>query len=249
MGALIEAAASDHIISDLILVAFLSLLVGYLLGSVNFSIIITKLFQKKDIRNFGSGNAGATNVMRSVGRLPAVLTFIFDFLKCILSIVVGYYLFVFVCGLTGVPETTIQIGKYVSGIGCILGHIFPLYFHFRGGKGVTTTAALICLIDWRVFIPAFLTFLIIVLIKKIVSLGSVIGVSCYPVYTFIIMFLFDYVNGPLVPDGTASMGYILLSTAAAAVIGGIVVLQHRTNIKRLMKGEEKPLTFRGKKSL
>jgi len=248
MDAITETAASDWMLPGLIPAAILALIVGYLLGSVSFSIIITKLFQKQDIRDFGSGNAGATNVMRSVGKLPAALTFIFDFLKCILSIVVGYYLFVLVCEQACAPESIAQIGKYASGIGCILGHIFPLYFRFRGGKGVTTTAALICLIDWRVFIPTFLTFLIIVLIKRIVSLGSVIGVSLYPVYTFIIMFLFDYVNTPLATDSTASTIYILLSTAAAVVIGGIVVLQHRTNIKRLMKGEEKPLTFRGKKS-
>lgn len=230
---------------ELILAALLALLIGYLLGSVSFSIIFTKIFQKQDIRDFGSGNAGATNVMRSVGKLPAALTFIFDFLKCILSIVVGYYLFVAVSGQTGAAA---QIGKYAAGIGCILGHIFPLYFRFRGGKGVTTSAALICLIDWRVFIPAFLTFLVVVLIKRIVSLGSVIGISLYPVYTFLILFLFDYVNSPLMTGGTASMTYVVLSTIAAGCIGGIIVIQHRANIGRLRRGEEKPLTFRGNKS-
>lgn len=248
MDGLNETVASEWMVPGLILAALLALFMGYLLGSVSFSIIITKLFQKRDIRDFGSGNAGATNVMRSVGKLPAALTFIFDFLKCILSILMGYYLFVVMCEKTGAPEIAAQIGKYAAGIGCILGHIFPIYFRFRGGKGVTTTAALICLIDWRVFVPTFLTFLVIVLIKKIVSLGSVIGVSLYPVYTFIILFLFDYVNSPVVSGGTASMIYIILSTIAAAVIGGIVVLQHRENIKRLRRGEEKPLTFRGRKS-
>lgn len=248
MDAVTDTAASGWMVPGLILAALAALLVGYLLGSVSFSIIITKLFQKQDIRDFGSGNAGATNVMRSVGKLPAALTFIFDFLKCILSVVVGYYLFVLVCERTGAPEAAVQIGKYAAGIGCMLGHMFPLYFRFRGGKGVTTAAALICLIDWRVFIPSFLTFLVIVLIKKIISLGSVIGISLYPFYTFLVLFLFDYVNSPLVPDGTASMPYIVLSTIAAAVIGGIVVMKHRENIKRLLKGEEKPLTFRGGKT-
>lgn len=243
-----DSITSMPVMVQFILAGIISVAVGYLLGSVSFSIIITKLFTKSDIRDYGSGNAGATNVMRSVGVLPSLLTFIFDFLKCVISVLIGYYICIKLCDANGVSASMAQIGKYAAGIGCMMGHIFPLYFGFKGGKGVVTTAALICLIDWRVFIPAIATFIIVFAIKKIISLSSIIGVSLYPVYTFIILFLFDYTGSPLVSTGTVTIQYVILSTIAAAVIGGIVVIVHRPNIERLRKGEEKPLTIGGKKS-
>jgi acyl-phosphate glycerol 3-phosphate acyltransferase len=223
-------------------------IIGYLLGSISFSIIITKIFKNsEDIRNHGSGNAGATNVMRSVGKKAAALTFLFDFLKCVISVVIGYFIFrnVEYAGISAGNLPT--IGKYAAGICCVLGHIFPLYFGFKGGKGVVTSAAMIALLDWRVFLLTFLTFLIVFSIKKIISISSIIGMSMYPIYSFVIMCLFDYANSPLKTGGQASMQYIWMITAAAAVLSLIIVWVHRENIKRLLKGEEKPIVFRSSK--
>lgn len=217
---------------------------GYLVGSFNFSIIITRLVKHEDIRTYGSGNAGATNVMRAAGALPAAATFILDFLKCIIAVVIGYYFFLYNPFIGDRAMTYPVLGKYAAGVGCMLGHLFPLYFQFRGGKGVTTAAALICLLDWRVFIPVFLVFLAVMFVKRIVSLSSIIGISTYPVFTFLITWIFDYVNSPLYEGGTASLPAILLLTLGAAIIAAIVVLKHKENIKRLKHGEEKPMTFK-----
>lgn len=233
---------------NLILPAALAAVLGYLLGSISFSIIITKGFTKTDIRSYGSGNAGATNVLRSVGKLPAALTFVFDFLKCCVSVVLGYIIFRAACENIAAPEHLTIIGKYAAGMGCMLGHIFPIYFSFKGGKGVVTTAALIALLDWRVFIPVLLTFIAVFAVKRIVSLSSIIAAAMFPIYSFIIMYLFDYTGSPISSGGSMGLVYIFLVTAMAAIIGGIVITVHRPNIQRLRRGEEKPLSIGGRPS-
>ena len=230
-------------LTKLLIPVILSAVLGYLCGSVSFSILFTRWFKQDDIRNYGSGNAGATNVLRSVGKLPAALTFVFDFIKCVISVVLGYLILQWVCRSIGVPEDLSVIGKYAGGLGCLFGHIFPLYFGFRGGKGVVTTAALIALLDVRVFIPCILTFAIIFAAKRIVSLSSVVAACCYPVYTFIIVFFFDYAKSPLSVHGAERMGTVMAQTLAAVLIAVIVLITHRANLKRLLRGEEKPLTL------
>lgn len=227
-------------ISRLILPGVISTIIGYLLGSISFSILLTRIYKKEDIRKYGSGNAGATNVLRSVGKLPAALTFILDFLKCALSVTIGYLILSYASKQIGASETMAQIGKYAGGIGCILGHIFPVYFGFKGGKGVATSAALIALVDWRVFIPVFSVFIIAMIIKKIVSLGSIAAAISYPVFTFLVVFLFDYVNSPINSNGTMSGAYLVCVSLAACIISGIIIFSHRSNLKRLISGEEKP---------
>ncbi|WP_099204406.1 glycerol-3-phosphate 1-O-acyltransferase PlsY [Scatolibacter rhodanostii] len=233
-----------EIVSKLLIPSLISILVGYLIGSLSFSIILTRIISRQDIRTQGSGNAGATNVLRSVGLHAAVITFVLDFLKCVLAIAIGYQIFKYTCNQAGISLIWVQIGKYAAGVGCMLGHIKPLYFHFKGGKGVTTAAALVLLLDWRVFIPAVLTFIIVFALKKIVSLASVLGMGLYPVYTFLIMFLFDYKNSPLHFGREFSMLYILCITLASFIIGGIILFTHIPNIKRLRNGEEKQISFK-----
>lgn len=230
-------------ISQLIFPALLAAAAGYLIGSISFSIIITKAFRKEDIRKYGSGNAGATNVLRSVGKLPAALTFLLDFLKCVFSIAVGYLIFEYACNAAGAPATLAIIGKYAAGTGCVLGHIFPLYFHFKGGKGVVSTAALIALLDIRVFVPAFSVFLLVFAVKKIVSLSSVLGMLSYPIFTFFILFFFDYSGSPFKTHGNVSLAYVLCITAASACISAVIIVAHRQNIGRLLRGEEKAISI------
>ena len=167
---------------------------GYLLGSINWSIILTWFFKnKEDIREYGSGNAGMTNVLRSVGKLPAVLTFVGDFLKCVVALLLSQ---AFVALLAPESVEFYDVARYVAGVACVLGHIFPIYYGFRGGKGVVTSAAMIALTDWRVFLLVLLTFAIVFASKRIVSLASVVCAALYPVYTFLFLFLVEFEGSP-----------------------------------------------------
>lgn len=226
----------------------LSAAAGYLLGSINWSIILTRLFkQKEDIRKYGSGNAGMTNVLRTVGKGPAVLTFVGDFLKCVAAVLLAYLimtLFLFWFGFPG--GEVVRVGQYIAGVACVLGHIFPIYYGFKGGKGVVASAAMIAILDWRVFLLVIGTFLLMFVWKRIVSFASVVCAALYPVYAFLITFFFDFSGGPLAGEEGCSLYYLLFVTAAALFIGGTVLLKHRSNIGRLRRGEEKPVVL-GKK--
>ena len=215
-------------------------LAAYLLGSINTAVMVTSIVTKgkKDIRQMGSGNAGFTNVLRSVGKVPAIVTIVCDALKCVVAVLLGGFIFSFIAADSQILSSEfVNCGKYIAGIFCILGHSYPVYFHFKGGKGVVTAAALMLTEDWRVFLCILATFLIIFLISKIISAASITCAVLYAPYTFIMTFVFDYLNG-----GGYSLAYVLLSTFAALVIGIFVAVKHKDNIKRLLRGEEKKIT-------
>ena len=219
----------------------LTALAGYLLGSINWSIILTWLFKdREDIREFGSGNAGMTNVLRTVGKKAAVLTFAGDFLKCVVALLLSQ---AFVALLAPESVEFYGVARYVAGVACVLGHIFPIYYGFRGGKGVVTSAAMIALTDWRVFLLVLLTFAIVFAAKRIVSLASVVCAALYPVFTFLFLFLVEFSGSPLANHGDRSLAYVLFGTAASLFIGLTVVVKHKANIGRLLRGEEKPITL------
>ena len=219
----------------------LTALAGYLLGSINWSIILTWLFKdREDIREFGSGNTGMTNVLRTVGKKAAVLTFAGDFLKCVVALLLSQ---AFVALLAPESVEFYGVARYVAGVACVLGHIFPIYYGFRGGKGVVTSAAMIALTDWRVFLLVLLTFAIVFAAKRIVSLASVVCAALYPVFTFLFLFLVEFSGSPLANHGDRSLAYVLFATAASLFIGLTVVVKHKANIGRLLRGEEKPITL------
>lgn len=229
---------------------FLSAVIGYLLGSINWSIILTRIFkQKEDIRKFGSGNAGMTNVLRTVGKLPAALTFLGDFIKCVVAVLLAWAVASLVSWCSGVPFPweCVRVAQYIAGIACVFGHIFPVFYGFRGGKGVVTSAAMIALLDWRAFLLVIITFIILFLAKRIISLASVVGAALYPIYACATVFLFDYRGSPLQNHGDYSLFYVIFVTAVAVFIGGTVIIKHRSNIGRLIRGEEKPVSLGGKK--
>lgn len=215
-------------------------LAAYLLGSINTAVMVTGIVTKgkKDIRQMGSGNAGFTNVLRSVGKVPAIVTIVCDALKCVVAVLLGGFIFSLIAADSQILSNEfVNCGKYIAGIFCILGHSYPVYFHFKGGKGVVTAAALMLTEDWRVFLCIIATFLIIFLITKIISAASITCAVLYAPYTFAMTFIFDYLNG-----GGYSLAYVLLSTFAALIIGIFVVVKHKENIKRLLRGEEKKIT-------
>lgn len=215
--------------------------IAYLLGSINPAVIVTKIVTKgkQDIRNMGSGNAGFTNVLRSVGKVPAIITIVCDALKCMIAVFIGYYLFMW---LANVPQQDawfrsclFNCVKYFAGVFCILGHAFPLYFHFKGGKGIVTAAALMLSSDWRVFLLILATFLVIFLIGRIISLASIISACLYAPFTFLFTFVFDHLLTQ------PCLWYVLITTFCALIIGVFAVVMHRENIKRLLRGEEKKI--------
>ena len=230
---------------ELVIRTLATMIIAYLIGSLNPAIIITRLKTGEDIRTMGSGNAGFTNVLRSVGTAPAVATIICDYIKGIVAVAIGWWIF---SQLTITNDVTqleyVKYGRYLAGLCVIIGHAFPIYYGFRGGKGVVTANALMLVVDWRVFLMIVGTFLIIALITKLISLGSTACAALYPVYTLIITYFCEYLPY-LGTENELRFRFVIISTACSLVIGLMVIAMHRENLKRLFRGEEK--TIKAKK--
>ncbi len=216
------------------------MIVAYLLGSLNIAIIVTKAFTGKDIRTMGSGNGGFTNVMRSVGTTAGVITFIGDFLKCVIAVVIGGLVFSTMNTALEAAEL-VGYGKYLAGMCCFLGHIFPVYFGFKGGKGVVTVAALLAVINPIIFAVALGTFLIIFVCTRIVSISSIIAGVMIIVSTFLVTYFYNYKA-----TGKYPFEYVVTVTIITFIICGSVIAKHHANIVRLIHGEEKKLTLKKK---
>lgn len=216
-------------------------LVAYLLGSINPAVIVTKVVTKgkQDIRSMGSGNAGFTNVLRSVGKVPAIITIVCDALKCIAAVFIAYFLFVqfavLPCRDAWFAQCYFTCVKFFAGVFCILGHSFPVYFRFKGGKGIVTAAALMLASDWRAFLLILATFLLVFIIKRIISLASICGAVMYAPATFAVTFVFDHLLRQ------PCLWYVLITTFCALLIGIFAIARHHENIKRLLNGEEKTI--------
>ena len=190
---------------------------AYLLGSLSFAIIVSKLTLGKDIRNYGSGNAGLTNAYRTMGAKKTLLVLLGDIAKGAAAVSIGMV-------LAG------PVGKLTAGIFVILGHMFPLYFGFKGGKGVLVGAVMLAFFDWRVFGIAFVLFLLSVIVTKWISLGSILGAVSFPITTWV--FYRD-----------------LVLTAMALGMAAVVVFMHRSNIGRIIRGKENKFSFKSKKTM
>lgn len=193
---------------------------AYLLGSVNFAIIITKLFSKQDIRDFGSGNAGMTNVLRTLGKGPAALTLLGDLSKGLLGVLFARFLFSVVAAQ---PDNF--VGEYAAAFCGLLGHIFPVFYGFKGGKGVLVSAGALVALSPLAFLCCLVVFLAFALTTKIVSVGSIACAVAFPIALCIIRNL-------------QGAPHILLETVMAAMIALLVIFMHRSNIGRLIRGEE-----------
>ena len=190
---------------------------AYLLGSLSFAIIVSKLTLGKDIRNYGSGNAGLTNAYRTMGAKKTLLVLLGDIAKGAAAVSIGML-------LAG------PVGKLTAGIFVILGHMFPLYFGFKGGKGVLVGAVMLAFFDWRVFGIAFLLFVLAVALTKWISLGSILGAISFPITTW------AFYHDPIL-------------TAMAAGMAAAVIFMHRSNIGRILRGEENKFSFKSKKTI
>ncbi len=209
----------------------LAAVLGYLLGSINWAILITRWFTHKDIRSFGSGNAGATNVLRSQGTLPAVLTTVGDLAKSVLAAWFGGWLLsnFHLANTVLDGQTLILIGRYVAGLCCIIGHVLPVFYRFRGGKGVLTTLGMFLIADWRVALMCLTLFIAIVAVSRLVSLGSVVAIGYGPLLVFVLHVWVDEMSLPMV----------VFTTVMTVAVAAIIVIKHADNIKRLAAGKER----------
>lgn len=197
-----------------ILIYALLAVLGYLIGSVSMSIILTKYFFKDDVRNHGSGNAGATNVARVYGWWPGIVTLLCDFAKCVLAFWVGKKLGMMAGGAPGADP-----GSALACAACLLGHCFPVYFGFRGGKAVSTGACVGFLIDWRLFLILLAVFALVFAWKRIVSISSVCAAGAL------------IIASPFLAGSRAQ-------AALGIFTGLLVIFMHRENIRRLKNGTE-----------
>lgn len=207
-----------------------TIIAAYLIGSINFAVIFAKAFMKRDVRELGSGNAGATNVMRNAGVLPGLLTFVFDALKGFVACYMGSMIFEYI-GHGGAPLAKGIVGAYVCGVACMLGHVFPFFFDFKGGKGAATSVGIFMVCCPIAMLVAIGIFVLTVAVSKYVSLGSVLGA----VVVVILSCIFADATAPLYPQ-------IILSFC----MGVIVITKHKENIKRLLSGTESKIKFGGK---
>jgi len=200
---------------------------AYILGSINGAIIISKIFYKQDIREHGSGNAGGTNFYRVYGMKVAFLVIAIDFLKTILPVMFGGWLFANYSDMV-VSEVWIlarlfdvsYFGYVLSGFFAMLGHCYPVFYNFRGGKGVMALGAVVIVLDWRLAVIGWGIFIVMIFVTRYVSISSMLGVASYPVC----IYLFD-IGGPWE-----------LTVAIMCLV--MVVVRHESNIRRLIKGEE-----------
>ena len=208
----------------MVLAAFLA----YLLGSINSAILLTKALKHTDIRDYGSGNAGATNVLRTQGWGPAIITGVGDLLKSLIAVLLGQYILVNLSGGDFDSEKLRLVGGYLAGLFCVVGHLFPVYFGFRGGKGVVATLGLGLILDWRAAVLALVAFAVVVAITRMVSAASLCGGLGMVAGTFLFPTLFDKRDPTVVGFCTAMMG--------AAVL--LVFIKHIPNIRRILNGTE-----------
>ena len=192
----------------------LTLLVSYLLGCFNGSVMTSHFIIRDDVRQHGSGNAGLTNFYRTYGARYALCVIICDMGKTVLACLIGGYLMHWVVG-----DWT--LGLLIAGIGCELGHMFPVFFGLRGGKGILSGGVLVLLLDWRGALIAWGLFVSLWLLTRYVSLGSVAATASMPVSVFFLL------------------GHNWLYTVLSAAIAALVIWCHRGNIQRLLSGTEK----------
>lgn len=206
----------------IVLAVSLCIVIGYLIGSLNFAILVSKKLGKDDVRNHGSKNAGTTNMLRTYGKKAALMTFLGDFLKAIVACSVGRLCF-------GVE------GAYIAGLFCVIGHIFPIFFKFKGGKGVATTAGVMLACDGLTFLVILVLYVGVFLLSHFVSAASIMSALLYP---FIL-----YKLNAVLPEGMRATGLCIL---LALAIGVIVIAKHTGNLRRIFEGTE-PKTYLSKK--
>ena len=216
---LMSLASGDKGVETYIFIAVAALLVigSYLLGSVNFAIVISKAAYGKDIRDYGSKNAGMTNMMRTFGTKAAVMVLLGDVMKSILSVALS----MLICGIDV---------AYIAGIACMIGHCFPVFYKFRGGKGFATAAGMVLAAEPLIFLICLIIFVVIVAATKYISAGSIITSLFFPLILNMVY--------------RSAGGITLIMALCSVFLAFFILFNHRANVARLMKGEEKKFSFK-----
>ena len=198
-------------------------IIAYLIGSINFSVILSKKMAGFDVREKGSGNAGTTNMLRSVGKKAAAITLALDILKGVVAILIAMAIGRIFENSNG------ALLVQVAGVAVILGHTFPIFFKFKGGKGVATSLGVLIMSNWQIGLICLVFALILIALTQIVSVGSIAAAILYPVLTLFI------------PQNYIVPGNYLIYSIVLAVI---IVFNHRENVKRLLSGTENKISFK-----
>ena len=194
---------------------------AYFCGCFNGAVIVSKYILRDDVRNHGSGNAGLTNFYRTFGGPLTAVVILTDVLKAVLAVWLA-------TDIINAPAEAVTLAKYWAGLFCLLGHMYPCMFHFKGGKGILSGGAIVLMIDWRIALVAWVGFLVLAVLTRYVSLGSVWAGASFPIATW---FLYH--------------DWVLLLLGIA--MGGLTVWKHRGNIHRLLTGTESKFSFHHKK--
>ena len=210
---------------------WLAALIAYFCGCFNGAVIVSKYILRDDVRTHGSGNAGLTNFFRTFGGPLTFVVILTDVLKAVAAVWVGILMVRFWDGGFWSQEPIVTAyGKYWAGLFCLLGHMFPCMFGFKGGKGVLVGAVMLAFFDWRVFVIAFALFILSVVLTKWISLGSILGAVSFPITTWL------FYRDPVL-------------TAMAFGMAAAVVFMHRSNIGRILHGTENKFSFKSKKTI
>ncbi|NLY85180.1 MAG: glycerol-3-phosphate 1-O-acyltransferase PlsY [Tissierellia bacterium] len=189
----------------------ITILLSYLLGCFSSAYVLGKLTKNIDIREYGSGNAGATNALRVLGKKLGALTFLLDILKGILAVVIGKYLL----GLDG---------GLLASIFVVLGHNFPVFLNFKGGKGVATSLGVLMILNWKIGLVCLIVGVTVIILTRYVSLGSILASITGPIATIILL------------DNVDKNFYYTIW-----FLGLLSIIRHKSNIQRLLRGEENRL--------
>ena len=202
-------------------------IVAYLLGSISFSVIISKKMAGFDVREKGSGNAGSTNVLRTVGKKAAIITLICDILKGVVAILIALLAGKIIQGLDN--ALLVQI----AGVFVILGHTFPVFFKFKGGKGIATSLGVLLIINWQIGLICLVFALILMILTRRVSIGSIAAAILFPVLVL-------FINQNYIVAESTNWSYLIFSIIVAI----FVIFNHRSNIKRILNGTESKISLK-----
>ena len=202
-------------------------IISYLLGSVSFSVIISKKMAGFDVREKGSGNAGSTNVLRTVGKKAAIITLICDILKGVVAILIAL-----IAGKI-IKDLDNALLIQLAGIFVILGHTFPIFFKFKGGKGIATSLGVLLIVNWQIGLICLVFALVLMALTRMVSLGSMTAAVLFPV-------LVIFINENYIVDESSNWSYLIFSI----ILATLVIFNHRENLKRIFNGTENKLSFK-----
>lgn len=213
------------------IIAVLVALVAYFIGSISGAILISKSVHGDDIRNSGSKNPGTTNMLRVYGKKAAIVTLVVDVLKGVIAVLLGMAVDYFI--RNSVDYSLLQNNpllnsmKYIAGVFAVIGHDFPIFFGFKGGKGVATSLGVILMFDWKIGLIVLVASIIIMVVSRYVSLGSIAAAVIYPCLVIAVMIVNEE--------------FLLMPVLASVVMAILVIVKHRSNIERLTSGTENKL--------